>query len=167
MRNWQKVKVENGLALFTSDALTIKITDIEDCAGCFGLLLLKDGHFFKSAFWHGQDMEIPAECYEDGVLVWERYFGAPDFPKCLNYVEWEKANVLEMTDDELNALIIGEPYSQELVDEFEWDSAYPVVSQGKIIAVHDAAWPEESGYGEKPIVNDEYIDADAEDVIED
>ena len=164
MRNWQMVKVENGLAIFATEDPTIKITDIEDDPGCFGLLLLKDGHIYKTAFWHGQEMDIPAECYEDGTLVWEQYFSTPEFAKSLNYIDWKKETVMEMREDALDALIIGKPYSQELCDEFRWESAYPVVSEGKIVAVHDAAWPEESGYGNKPIVNDEYVDADAEDV---
>jgi len=76
-------------------------------------------------------------------------------------------SVLKMTKEEINEKIIGKLYSREFADQLNWDTAYPVVSEGKIIAIHDAAWPEESGYGNKPIVDDEYVDADAEDVTED
>ena len=89
MKNWQRVKVENGLAVFAAENLKIIITDAENDPGCFDLQMLQNGDVIKTAFWHSQDMDIPAECYED-KLNWEKYFGTPDFEKCLNFVDWKE-----------------------------------------------------------------------------
>ena len=166
MKNWQIVKIETGLAVFAADDLTIRITDAQN-SGCFELTLFKDGAIYKTAFWHSQDMDIPTECYENDELVWERYFSTPDFLNSLNYVEWKKQKVLEMTSPAQNELIIGKTYSQELCEQFDWSGGYPVVSGGKIVAIYDAAWQTPEEYKNKPIINDEYMDADADDVTED
>jgi hypothetical protein len=94
MKNWQIVKIETGLAVFAADDLTIRITDAQN-SGCFELTLFKDGAIYKTAFWHGQDMDIPTECYENDELVWERYFGTPEFAESLNYIDWEAEDVTE------------------------------------------------------------------------
>ncbi len=166
MKNWQRVKVETGLAVFAADELTIGITDAKNDPGCFSLTLLDNGHIYKTAFWHSQDMDIPAECYEDDKLNWEKYFGDPEFPQCLNYVEWQRRKVCKMSEYALEALIVGKNYSEELCDEFDWEDCYPVVSKGKIVAIYNAAWQTPEEYKNKPIINDEYMDADADDVTE-
>ena len=80
---------------------------------------------------------------------------------------WKKENVLGMSEDAQDALLIGKPYSQDLCEQFDWSGAYPVVSDGKIVAIYDAAWQTPEEYKNKPIINDEYMDADADDVTED
>ena len=167
LKNWQMVKIETGLAVFAAEDLKIKITDAENDPGCFNINMHKDGNAIKTAFWHSQDMDIPEECYEDDELVWERYFGTPEFLQSLNYVEWKKENILGMTDYAQNELIVGKPYSMELCEQFDWSGAYPVVSDGKIVAIYDMAWQTPDEYAKKPVVNDEYMDADADDVTED
>jgi hypothetical protein len=52
------------------------------------------------------------------------------------------------------------------MDALDWNGLYPVISQRKVVAVFDCAWDTEGPYGKKPVVNDSYIDADAEDVGE-
>ena len=165
-KKWQRVKVETGLAVFAADDLTIGITDAKNDPGCFSLTLLDNGHIYKTAFWHSQDMDIPAECYEDDKLNWEKYFGDPEFPQCLNCVEWQRRKVCKMSEYALEALIVGKNYSEELCDEFDWEDCYPVVSKGKIVAIYNAAWQTPEEYKNKPIINDEYMDADADDVTE-
>ena len=59
--------------------------------------------------------------------------------------------------------LVGKPYSPEICEGYDWDGLYPVVSGGVIVAIYDARWGEPVEYKNKPIVNDEYIDADAED----
>ena len=167
MKNWQMVKVETGYATFAAENLKIKITDAEYDSGCFDLAMYKYGYIVKTALWHSQDMDIPAECYENDNLVWERYFGTPEFAESLNYIDWKNENVLSLSDEARDALIIGRPYSIELCEQFDWAQAYPVVSEGKIIAIYNGPWQTPEEYKNKPIINDEYMDADAEDVKED
>ena len=63
--------------------------------------------------------------------------------------------------------LVGKPYSLAICEGYAWDGLYPVVSEGVIIDIYDARWGEPEEYKNKPIVNDEYIDADAEDKAED
>lgn len=89
-KEWQTAKIQNGLAEFVAEELLIEITDADHASGCFDLTMYKDGYAIKTAFWHAQDMEIPADCYDenDNFLVWERYFGTPEFLVALNYIDW-------------------------------------------------------------------------------
>lgn len=73
-------------------------------------------------------------------------------------------NVLKMTQKDREALFINKRYSKELCDPYDWKGAYPVVSNGFIIAIYDMWCGEPPRYAKKPIINNEYMDADAEDV---
>lgn len=72
--------------------------------------------------------------------------------------------IAALTRQALEEQIIDRPYAPEIIAQYDWAGFYPVVSGRIIIDVFDCARPHEhEQYRNKPIVNDEYIDADAPD----
>lgn len=67
--------------------------------------------------------------------------------------------------NELAAQYVGREWPCDL--EGDWAGYYPVVSEGRIVAVYDSANQDPVEYTKRPIVDDMYIDADAPDEIED
>jgi len=84
-RKWKIIKVDADKAIYKSYGMTIVIRNAMYDPGCYDLRLInRKGETIKTAFWHGQDAEIPGDEQERIA-----YFSAPDFPECLNWVEWE------------------------------------------------------------------------------
>lgn len=60
---------------------------------------------------------------------------------------------------ELKALV-GQAYSPEICEPYNWSGFYPVVSQGKIIAIYDCASQEPAEYARLPVIDDQYMSPD-------
>ena len=58
---------------------------------------------------------------------------------------------------------IGKRWDSAILFESNWAGFYPVVSEGVIIGIYDCAFDHIGPYNRKPVVHDEYIDADAPD----
>jgi hypothetical protein len=56
--------------------------------------------------------------------------------------------------------LIGKEYTSEIVDRYDWSHHYPVVSNGKIIAIYDAANAMPREYQGFPVIDDVYISPD-------
>jgi hypothetical protein len=70
---------------------------------------------------------------------------------------------LTMSQEDQLRTLIGQDYSPEIIDQHDWSGFYPVVSNGKIIDIYDAQNGTPREYSRKPVINDEYMDADAPD----
>jgi hypothetical protein len=64
-----------------------------------------------------------------------------------------KMKIIDMTQEQINAEIIGREYSPSIIDQYDWIGFYPIVEDGIITGIIDAS---DGIPGNIEIVNDDY-----------
>jgi hypothetical protein len=68
-------------------------------------------------------------------------------------VQYPIMKIIDMTQEQINAEIIGREYSPSIINQYDWIGFYPIVEDGIITGIIDAS---DGIPGNIEIVNDDY-----------